>query len=37
LKLGEIFIGALPFSAIMLVVLALILAFPSLATGLLRR
>ncbi|MBB3020482.1 tripartite ATP-independent transporter DctM subunit [Microvirga lupini] len=37
LKLGEIFIGALPFAAIMLVVLALILAFPVLATGLLGR
>ena len=37
LKLSEIFIGALPFAAIMLVVLALVLAFPSLATGLLRR
>jgi tripartite ATP-independent transporter DctM subunit len=37
LKLSEIFIGALPFAAIMLVVLALVLAFPSLATGLLGR
>lgn len=37
LKLGEIFAGALPFAGIMLAVLALILAFPSLATGLLGR
>ena len=33
--LGEIFKGAAPFAAIMLVVLALVLAFPSLAIGLL--
>ncbi|RZS78676.1 TRAP transporter large permease [Pigmentiphaga kullae] len=37
LKLGEIFHGALPFAAIMLAVLALILVFPWLATGLLGR
>ncbi|MDA8869885.1 TRAP transporter large permease subunit [Rhizobiaceae bacterium] len=32
--LGEIFAGAAPFAAIMLLVLALVLAFPSLATAL---
>lgn len=37
LKLGEIFWGALPFAAIMLAVLILILAFPSLAVGVLGR
>ncbi|MGQ9368676.1 TRAP transporter large permease [Azospirillum sp. ST 5-10] len=37
LTLGEIFVGALPFVAIMLVVLALILVFPSLTTALLGR
>ena len=34
-RLGDIFRGAAPFAAIMLVVLALVLVFPSLATGLL--
>jgi tripartite ATP-independent transporter DctM subunit len=33
--LGDIFLGAAPFAAIMLVVLVLVLLFPSLATGLL--
>lgn len=37
LKLGEIFAGAFPFALIMLLVLALVLLFPSLATGLLGR
>lgn len=37
LKLGEIFAGALPFAAIMVAVLVLILAFPSLAVGILGR
>lgn len=37
LKLGEVFAGALPFAAIMLAVLALIIAFPILTTGLLGR
>ncbi len=35
ITLGDIFKGAAPFAAIMLVVLALVLAFPALATGLL--
>ena len=33
--LGDIFRGAAPFAAVMLVLLALVLAFPILATGLL--
>jgi len=33
--LGDIFRGALPFAAIMLAALALLLAFPVIATGLL--
>jgi C4-dicarboxylate transporter, DctM subunit len=37
LKLGEVFSGALPFAAVMLAVLGLILVFPSLATGLIGR
>lgn len=37
LKLGEIFMGALPFAAIMASVLILILVFPSLAVGVLGR
>jgi len=37
LKLGEIFYGALPFACIMLVVLALVLAFPGLTTVLIDR
>jgi len=37
LKLGEVFYGALPFAAIMLVVLALVLVFPGLTTVLLNR
>jgi len=37
LRLGEIFQGALPFAAIMLAVLTLILMFPWLTTGLLNR
>jgi len=37
LKLGEIFYGALPFAFIMLVVLALVLAFPGLTTVLIGR
>lgn len=37
LKLGEIFAGAMPFAAIMIAVLALILVFPSLAVGILGR
>lgn len=37
LKLGEVFAGAFPFALIMLAVLALVLLFPSLATGLLGR
>jgi len=34
ISLGDIFIGAAPFAVMMLVVLALVLAFPVLATGL---
>ena len=34
-SLGQVFAGAAPFAAIMLVVLGLVLAFPVLATGLL--
>ncbi|ALA20480.1 MULTISPECIES: TRAP transporter large permease [Chelatococcus] len=37
LKLGEIFAGSAPFAAIMLAVIALILVFPGLATGLVGR
>lgn len=36
ITLGEIFRGAAPFALIMLVVLALVLTFPPIATGLLR-
>ena len=36
ISLGDIFRGAAPFAFIMLVVLALVLAFPPIATGLLR-
>ncbi len=36
ISLGDIFRGAAPFALIMLVVLALVLAFPPIATGLLR-
>jgi tripartite ATP-independent transporter DctM subunit len=36
ITLGDIFKGAAPFALIMLVVLALVLAFPPIATGLLR-
>ncbi|WP_137699420.1 TRAP transporter large permease [Marimonas lutisalis] len=35
ISLGDIFLGAAPFALMMLVVLALVLAFPALATGLL--
>ncbi len=34
ISLGDIFIGAAPFALLMLFVLALVLAFPVLATGL---
>ena len=36
ITLGDIFKGAAPFALIMLLVLALVLAFPAIATGLLR-
>lgn len=36
ISLGDIFRGAAPFALMMLAVLALVLAFPSIATGLLR-
>ena len=36
ISLGDIFRGAAPFALIMLVVLALVLVFPPIATGLLR-
>ena len=35
ISLGDIFAGAAPFALMMLVVLALVLAFPTLATALL--
>ena len=34
ISLGDIFLGAAPFALLMLLVLALVLAFPILATGL---
>jgi C4-dicarboxylate transporter, DctM subunit len=37
ISLGEIFRGAAPFAAMMAIVLALVLIFPSIATGLLAR
>jgi TRAP-type mannitol/chloroaromatic compound transport system permease large subunit len=37
ISLGDIFRGAAPFAAMMAIVLALVLIFPSIATGLLAR